>query len=249
MVFGKKLRGQIYEDYGAGTTEDIEELEKEFDKAEFKGRTMQLSDSMTEYLVWVTKQQTDLVDKIPEESRPGYQYFGPSVLAKTIIKTTPPDYITAVQNLKQNSMVRAKIAALENPDDPPVESKFGEDWIPELSKLKKTLTAEWRARFKDLSSESTPAMIGWGSYAEVLGLRRERSSARRSKLQTARSLCRKHLPRFLEETESCWQGCHSKSRWRWRRQQSWHEAQEWRWKRVPLLQAYWNLQVRKILQV
>ena len=57
-------------------------------------------------------------------------------------------------------MVLAKIAALENLDDPPVESKFGDDWIPEMSKLKKTLTAEWRARFKDLSSESTPTMIG-----------------------------------------------------------------------------------------
>ena len=33
-----KLRDQIYEDYGAGTTEDIEDLEKEFDKAEFKGK-------------------------------------------------------------------------------------------------------------------------------------------------------------------------------------------------------------------
>ena len=71
-----KLRGQIYEDYGAGTTEDIEELEKEFDKAEFKGRTMQLSGSMPEYLVSVTKHQADLVDKIPEKSRPGYPYFG-----------------------------------------------------------------------------------------------------------------------------------------------------------------------------
>jgi hypothetical protein len=144
MMFGSlELRGQIYEDYGAGTTEDIEELEKEFDKAEFKGRTMQLSDSMPEYLVWVTKQQADLVDKIPEKSRPGYQYFGPSVLAKTIIKTIPPDYITTVQNLKQNSVVLAKIAALENLDDPPVvEPKLGEDWVPELSKLKKTLTAE-----------------------------------------------------------------------------------------------------------
>jgi hypothetical protein len=100
-------------------------LEKEFDKAEFKGRTMQLSDSMPEYLVWATKQQSDLVDKIPEESRPSYTntLLGPSVLAKTIIKTTPPDYITAVQNLKQNSMVLAKIAALENLDDPPVEPK------------------------------------------------------------------------------------------------------------------------------
>jgi hypothetical protein len=116
-----KLRGQIYEGYGAGTTEDIEELEKEFDKAEFKGGTMQLSDSMPEYLVWVTKKQSDLVDKIPEESRPGYQYFGPSALAKTIIKTIPSDYITTVQTLKQNSMVLAKIAALENLDDPPVE--------------------------------------------------------------------------------------------------------------------------------
>jgi hypothetical protein len=58
-------------------------------------------------------------------------------------------------------MVLAKIAALENLDDPPaVEPKPGEDWIPELSKLKKTPTAERRARFKDLSSESTPAMIG-----------------------------------------------------------------------------------------
>jgi hypothetical protein len=94
-------------------------------------------------LVWVTKQQADLVDKIPEKSRPGYQYFGPSVLAKTIIKTIPPDYITTVQNLKQNSVVLAKIAALENLDDPPVvEPKLGEDWVPELSKLKKTLTAE-----------------------------------------------------------------------------------------------------------
>jgi hypothetical protein len=117
----RKIRGQIYEDYGAGTTEDIEELEKEFEKAVFKGRTMQLSGSMPEYLVWVTKQQSDLVDKIPEESQSGYQYFGPSVLAKSIIKTIPSDYITAVQNLKQNSMVLAKIAALEDLDDPPVE--------------------------------------------------------------------------------------------------------------------------------
>jgi hypothetical protein len=55
-------------------------------------------------------------------------------------------------------MVLAKIAALSIHDDSPVESKFGDDWIPELSKLKKTLTAEWRARFKDLSSESTPTI-------------------------------------------------------------------------------------------
>ena len=143
-----ELRGKIYEDYGAGTTEDIEELEKEFDKAEFKGRTMQLSDSMPEYLVSVTQQQADLVDKIPEKSRPGYPYFGPNVLAKTIIKTIPPDYITTVQNLKQNSMVLAKIAALSSHGDSPVESKFGEDWIPDLQKLKRTLTGEWRARFK-----------------------------------------------------------------------------------------------------
>jgi hypothetical protein len=89
-----ELRGQIYEDYGAGTTEDIEELEKEFDKAEFKGRTMQLSDSMPEYLVWVTKHQPDLVvDKIPEEPRPSYQHSGPSVLSKTVIKAIPSDYI------------------------------------------------------------------------------------------------------------------------------------------------------------
>ena len=75
---------------------------------------MQLSDSMPEYLVWVTKQQSDLVDKIPEESRPGYHntFFDPSVLAKTIIKTIPSDYITTVQNLKQNSMALAKIDAL-----------------------------------------------------------------------------------------------------------------------------------------
>ena len=70
-----------------------------------------------------------------------------------------------MQNLKQNSMVLAKIDALENRDDPPVESKFGDDWIPELSKLKKILTAEWRARFKDLSSESTPTMIGSDAHS------------------------------------------------------------------------------------
>jgi hypothetical protein len=145
-----KLRDQIYEDYGAGTTEDIEDLEKEFDKAEFKGRTMQLSDSMTEYLVWVTKQQADLVDKIPEKSRPGYPHNGPIVLAKNIMKTIPPEYITTVQNLKQNCMLLAKIDALKNNDDPQDEPKFGEDWIPELNKLKKTLIQEWRARFKDL---------------------------------------------------------------------------------------------------
>jgi hypothetical protein len=57
-------------------------------------------------------------------------------------------------------VVLAKIVALKNHDDSPVESKFGEDWIPELSKLKKALTAEWRARFKDFSSESRPTMIG-----------------------------------------------------------------------------------------
>jgi hypothetical protein len=55
-------------------------------------------------------------------------------------------------------VVLAKVDALKNHDDSPVESKFGEDWIPELSKLKKALTAEWRARFKDLSSESTPTI-------------------------------------------------------------------------------------------
>ena len=64
-----ELRGQIYEDYGAGTTEDIEELEKEFDKAEFKGKPMGLCDSMSEYLVWVTKQQSDLVDKALPRNR------------------------------------------------------------------------------------------------------------------------------------------------------------------------------------
>jgi hypothetical protein len=132
-------------------------LEKEFDKAEFKGRPMRLCGSMPEYLVWVTKQQADLVDKIPEESRANYQYFGPRVLAKMVIRGIPPDYITAVQNLKQNSMVLAKIDALKNHDDSPVESKFGEDWIPDLQKLKRTLTAELRARFKDLSSESARA--------------------------------------------------------------------------------------------
>ena len=63
------------------------------------------------------------------------------MLAKTIIKTIPPDYITTVPNLKQNSMVLAKIDALKNHDDPQDESKSGEDWIPELSnKLKKALT-------------------------------------------------------------------------------------------------------------
>jgi hypothetical protein len=62
--------------------------------------------------------------------------------------------------MKQNSMALAKIDALKNHDTSPVESKFGEDWIPELTKLKKTLTAERRARFKGLSSESTPAMMG-----------------------------------------------------------------------------------------
>ena len=108
-----KLRDQIYEDYGAGTTEDIEDLEKEFDKAEFKGRPMQLSDSMPEYLVLVTKQQADLVDKIPEKSRPGYPYYGPIVLAKNIMKTIPPEYITTVQNLKQNCMLLAKIDSTE----------------------------------------------------------------------------------------------------------------------------------------
>ena len=78
------------------------DLEKEFDKAEFKGKPMGLCDSMPEYLVWVTKQQSDLVDKIPEESRPGYPYFGPDVLAKTIMKTktTPSDYITTLQQCK-----------------------------------------------------------------------------------------------------------------------------------------------------
>jgi hypothetical protein len=116
-------------------------LEKEFDKAEFKGKPMGLCDSVPEYLVWVTKQQSDLVDKVPEESRSNYQYFGPRVLAKMVIRAIPSDCITAVQNLKQNSMVLAKIDALKNHDDSPVESKFGEDWIPELSnKLKKALT-------------------------------------------------------------------------------------------------------------
>ena len=107
---------------------------------------MQLSDSMTEYLVWVTKQQADLVDKIPEKSRPGYPYSGPIVLAKTIMKTIPSDYITTVQNLKQNCMVLAnKIEALKNHDDPQDESKFGEDWIPELNKLKKTLIPSFKS--------------------------------------------------------------------------------------------------------
>jgi hypothetical protein len=100
-----KLRGQIYEDYGAGTTEDIEELEKEFDKGEFKGKPMRLCDSMPGYLVSVTKQQSDLVDKAPEESRSNYQHHGPRVLAKVVIRAIPSDYITTVQNLKQNSML------------------------------------------------------------------------------------------------------------------------------------------------
>jgi hypothetical protein len=117
-----ELRGQIYEDYGAGTTEDIEELEKEFEKAEFKGKPMRrLCDSMPEYLVWVTKQQSDLVDKAPEESRSNYQYNGPRVLAKMTTRAIPSDYITTVQNLKQNSMVLAKIDALKNHDTSPVE--------------------------------------------------------------------------------------------------------------------------------
>jgi hypothetical protein len=64
-----KLRGEIYADHGgAGTSEGIEELEKVFDKAEFKGRPMKLSGAMPDYLVWVTKQQSDhLVDKVPED--------------------------------------------------------------------------------------------------------------------------------------------------------------------------------------
>jgi hypothetical protein len=78
-------------------------LEKEFDKAEFKGKPMRLCDSMPEYLVWVTEQQSDLVDKVPEESRANYQHFGPRVLAKMVIRGIPSDYITTVQNLKQNS--------------------------------------------------------------------------------------------------------------------------------------------------
>jgi hypothetical protein len=57
-------------------------------------------------------------------------------------------------------MALAKTGALENRDIPPVEPKLGEDWVPELTKLKKTLTAEWRVRFKDLSSKRTPTMIG-----------------------------------------------------------------------------------------
>jgi hypothetical protein len=75
-------------------------------------------------------------------------------------KAIPSDYITTVQNLKQNSMVLAKIAAaLSTHDGPPVESKFGEDWIPDLQKLKRAPTGEWREGFKDLSSESTPQSL------------------------------------------------------------------------------------------
>jgi hypothetical protein len=141
---------------------------------------MQLSGSMPEYLVWITKQQADLVDKIPEKSRPGYQYFGPSVLAKTIMKTIPSDYITTVQNLKQNSMVLAKIDALENRDDPPVESEFGEDWIPELFKVEEDphCRVEGKVQRLEQREHTNHDRIGWDSYTEVLGLRPERPSAR-----------------------------------------------------------------------
>jgi hypothetical protein len=41
-----------------------------------------------------------------------------------------------MQNLKQNSMVLAKIDALQNHDPSPVESKLGEaDWVPALPNL------------------------------------------------------------------------------------------------------------------
>jgi hypothetical protein len=84
---------------------------------------MVLCGSMPEYLVWVTKQQSDLVDKVPEESRSNYQYSGPGVLAKMVIKAIPAsNYITTVQNLKQNSMVLTKADALKNHDTSPVES-------------------------------------------------------------------------------------------------------------------------------
>jgi hypothetical protein len=187
--------------------------------------------------------QSDLVvDNAPEVSRSTYQYAGPKVLAKMIIKAIPSDYITAVQNLKQNSVVLAKIDALQNHDTSSVESKFGEDWVPELPKLKKALTAEWRARFKGLSSESTPSMMGAEGTAlqpcwdcgENGHLRGDPSC--RQQGACAGSTC----PKFLKELKGCWQGC----RWQWRRQQSWHEAQEWWLQRVPLLQAHWHLQVR-----
>jgi hypothetical protein len=68
-------------------------LEKEFDKADFKGKPMRLCDSMPEYLVWVTKQQSDLADKVPEESRSNYH------AAKSF--TTPQMKQWAITNASQ----------------------------------------------------------------------------------------------------------------------------------------------------
>ena len=47
------LRKDIYEDYGAGTPEDLQGMEKEFDKALYRGKPMRLCDSMPEYLTYV----------------------------------------------------------------------------------------------------------------------------------------------------------------------------------------------------
>ena len=47
------LRKDIYEDYGAGTPEDLQGMEKEFDKAPYRGKPMGLCDSMPEYLTFV----------------------------------------------------------------------------------------------------------------------------------------------------------------------------------------------------
>jgi hypothetical protein len=44
------LRKDIYEDHGAGTPEDLQGMEKEFDKALYRGKPMGLCDSMPEYL-------------------------------------------------------------------------------------------------------------------------------------------------------------------------------------------------------
>jgi hypothetical protein len=119
------------------------------------------------------------------------------VLAKKSTKSIPSDYISTVQNLKQNSMVLAKITALSIHDDSPVESKPGEDWISELSKLKKALTAKWRAGFKDLSSESTPAVIGSDGAATQKCWDCDENGHRRGDpccRQQGSNLCRKHLP-------------------------------------------------------
>jgi hypothetical protein len=54
------LRKDIYEDYGAGTSEDLQGMEKEFDKALYRGKPMRLCDSMPEYLTYVTEMHGDL---------------------------------------------------------------------------------------------------------------------------------------------------------------------------------------------